>query len=203
MNYRLLYRDFIASRRLLEDGLDVFDRHHIVPRCLGGTDDPYNIIRLSHGDHLFAHILLAKIHGGKLVIAAVRMSGMAKYRGRKARARYDAMRRRWGERLRGGHHSPETIAKITAARRRRPPASPETRERISRSKRGVPWTEEARLQMEGAHRGRSGRPVSPETRARISAALSGRIGHPCSELAKAVNRVRMIALHETNGTRRP
>jgi hypothetical protein len=45
---------------------DYFEKHHIVPRSLGGGDDPSNIIKLTAEDHLFAHLLLAKIHGGRM-----------------------------------------------------------------------------------------------------------------------------------------
>ncbi len=37
---------------------NIFQRHHILPRCLGGTNDSDNIVRLSLGDHQTAHLLL-------------------------------------------------------------------------------------------------------------------------------------------------
>lgn len=70
MNYSRIYSDFIEDRRskeskLVESG-EYRERHHIAPRCLGGTDDADNLITLTPEDHFFAHLLLAKIHGGKL-----------------------------------------------------------------------------------------------------------------------------------------
>ncbi|HUG56614.1 MAG TPA: HNH endonuclease signature motif containing protein [Candidimonas sp.] len=70
MNYSKIYDDFIEDRRkkefrLIESG-EYRERHHIVPRCLGGTDDPSNLITVTPEDHFFAHLLLAKMHGGKL-----------------------------------------------------------------------------------------------------------------------------------------
>lgn len=66
VNYERIYREFIADRRRLENGLTgYFERHHIVPRSLGGSDDPSNLISLRAEDHFFAHLVLAKIHGGK------------------------------------------------------------------------------------------------------------------------------------------
>jgi hypothetical protein len=41
--------------------------HHIVPRCLGGTDDPSNLIELTYEEHVEAHRILAEQypeHGG-------------------------------------------------------------------------------------------------------------------------------------------
>ena len=36
--------------------------HHILPRCLGGTDDPDNLVILTYREHYLAHWLLTKIH---------------------------------------------------------------------------------------------------------------------------------------------
>jgi hypothetical protein len=38
------------------------ENHHVIPRCIGGTDDPLNIVRLSYREHYIAHYLLAKIY---------------------------------------------------------------------------------------------------------------------------------------------
>ncbi len=65
MDYERIYRAFIADRRGREADLAGYsEKHHIKPRALGGTDEPANLIRLSAEDHFFAHLLLAKIHGG-------------------------------------------------------------------------------------------------------------------------------------------
>lgn len=67
MDYHRIYREFIKDRREREPGLSGYtERHHILPRSLGGGDEPENLIRLTAEDHFFAHLLLAKMHGGKL-----------------------------------------------------------------------------------------------------------------------------------------
>lgn len=70
MNYQRIYDDFIADRRTAEDPTGLLDayteKHHILPRALGGDDSPSNLIRLTARDHYFAHCCLAKIHGGKM-----------------------------------------------------------------------------------------------------------------------------------------
>lgn len=69
MNYQKIYSAFIADRRTTEDATAILgysELHHVLPRALGGTDDPVNLIRLSPEDHFFAHLLLAKIHGGAM-----------------------------------------------------------------------------------------------------------------------------------------
>lgn len=97
MDYGRIYREFLADRRLREPTIEVFEKHHIRPRSLGGSNDPENIIRLSPEDHVFAHALLAKIHGGFLIGVVVRMSGMDRYIGRRSRFKYGQFRRAHGE----------------------------------------------------------------------------------------------------------
>ena len=38
----------------------VYERHHIKPRCIGGTDDMYNLVDLTLREHYIAHMLLAE-----------------------------------------------------------------------------------------------------------------------------------------------
>ena len=67
MNYKKIYNDFITDRRLKENSIDgYFEKHHIIPRSLGGDNSKKNLIKLTPEDHYFAHLLLAKIHGGKM-----------------------------------------------------------------------------------------------------------------------------------------
>lgn len=99
MNYSKIYDDFIADRRkkesqLIESGA-YRERHHILPRCLGGNDEPENLIALTPEDHLFAHLLLAKIHGGKLWAAVYAMCHLANSNTKH--------RRRFADRTRFGH----------------------------------------------------------------------------------------------------
>ena len=41
------------------DGI-IYERHHIKPRCMGGTDDIFNLIDLTPREHYIAHKLLAE-----------------------------------------------------------------------------------------------------------------------------------------------
>lgn len=161
MDYPRLYARFIEDRRARpEPERSTSDRHHVVPRCLGGTDEADNLIRLSYSDHLFAHVLLARIHGGPLAVAAVRMSGMKKYNGgRASRLRYAHIRSRARQAMLGNTHcvgrrdTPETLKKrsvsITASRARPETrlrheeglARPEVREKLSAASRRA-WESE-------------------------------------------------------------
>lgn len=82
MNYTLIYAKFIesrvASQSSLFDSGKYIERHHILPRSLGGSDDAQNLVMLTAREHYFAHCCLAKIHGGKMWSALFAVSAMCK-----------------------------------------------------------------------------------------------------------------------------
>lgn len=63
MDYKRIYLEFIADRRE-RSSIGYTEKHHVVPRSMGGSDEPANIIALTPEDHFFAHLLLAKAYGG-------------------------------------------------------------------------------------------------------------------------------------------
>lgn len=65
MNCSKLYSLLIAYRKTnpLEQSDDLYtEEHHIVPSCMGGSDEPENLIRLTAREHFIAHKLLSKIY---------------------------------------------------------------------------------------------------------------------------------------------
>lgn len=38
------------------------EEHHIIPKCLGGSDESDNLVKLSAREHFVAHLLLHKMH---------------------------------------------------------------------------------------------------------------------------------------------
>jgi hypothetical protein len=85
---RRIYEQFIEDR--LRRSPKPFEKHHILPRSLGGSDAPSNIIKLSPEDHFFAHLLLAKAHGGMLWVPVVMWLGgeRSSWKGRISRQKY-------------------------------------------------------------------------------------------------------------------
>jgi hypothetical protein len=75
MNYTKHYTLLIerAKERIIND---YTEKHHIVPRCLGGTDVRENIVALTPEEHYVAHQLLVKMYPKehKLVHAANMMT---------------------------------------------------------------------------------------------------------------------------------
>lgn len=75
MNYKKHY-DLLMEKsknRVIEGYME---RHHIIPRCLGGSDDPENITMLTPEEHFLAHQLLVKIYpkSSPLIKAALLMT---------------------------------------------------------------------------------------------------------------------------------
>lgn len=52
-----------------------YEEHHIIPRCMGGTDEKENLVLLTIKEHFRAHVLLSNMYpsNGKLALACTRM----------------------------------------------------------------------------------------------------------------------------------
>jgi hypothetical protein len=72
MNHTSAYERLILSARGRKL-VGYSERHHILPRALGGKDDASNLVRLTAREHFVAHALLAHIHGGVMWLALLRM----------------------------------------------------------------------------------------------------------------------------------
>lgn len=66
MNYKNIYDRLIEYRSINTPSDEYCEAHHIVPRCIGGEDEPSNIIILTAREHYFAHLLLTKIYPDKI-----------------------------------------------------------------------------------------------------------------------------------------
>ena len=73
MNYNKHYNNIItkAKSRIMNGYVE---KHHILPKCLGGTDDVNNLVILTPEEHYLAHLLLVKIYpNNSSLIYAARM----------------------------------------------------------------------------------------------------------------------------------
>lgn len=75
MNYSRVYFCLIERSRKREVP-SPHERHHITPRCIGGSNDDANIAMLTPEEHYLAHQLLIKIFPNeqKLIFAAMMMT---------------------------------------------------------------------------------------------------------------------------------
>ena len=69
----------IIAKRAIKDKDARGEVHHIIPRSLGGSDEPQNLVKLSGHDHAWCHWLLTKMttgHHRALMIYAFNMMGV-------------------------------------------------------------------------------------------------------------------------------
>jgi sulfur relay (sulfurtransferase) DsrC/TusE family protein len=75
MNYQNIYESLIAKRQK-NPAKGYTERHHILPKSLGGSDDPSNLVVLTGREHWVAHLLLYKIHRNSQTVHACNMMAM-------------------------------------------------------------------------------------------------------------------------------
>jgi hypothetical protein len=79
MDYKKIYDKIIlrgqkrGNNKKILDGY--YESHHIVPKCIGGTDEIENLVLLTAKEHFICHLLLEKIYPNEkgLVLAAYRL----------------------------------------------------------------------------------------------------------------------------------
>lgn len=78
-----------ARNRVLSGYLEV---HHVIPRCMGGSDERVNLVQLTAEEHFVAHQLLCRMHPSVigLSVCMIRMAGS----GGRNRRLYGWLRRR-------------------------------------------------------------------------------------------------------------
>lgn len=126
--YQRTYDRLVERARGREHEIGEHDRHHIIPKSLGGSNYKSNIVCLTYREHFLAHWLLTKITEGKsrrkMLYAFHRLiqknekqktrifSGWQYAVARRAKS--EVMRgNKNGRKLKGRKQSPENIAKIS------------------------------------------------------------------------------------------
>jgi hypothetical protein len=209
MNYSKHYERLIerARTRMLDSYTET---HHIVPRCVGGTNDLENLVELTPEEHFLAHQLLVKIYPGNrgLLYAVVAMSGHNIRIGNK---QYGWIRRKYskmmsetmlGNKSRTGMTNSEHMKKRTSETHKGVPKTAEHRRKISEGQQGKILSEDHKRKLSVANKGKiqteeskrknsesnKGRIISQEHRDKISKSCKGRIpwnvGVPTSDAAK-------------------
>ena len=177
MNYEKIYNNLIerAARRISEGYVE---KHHIVPRCLGGDDSKENIVRLYPEEHYLAHLLLCKLNTGnsKLLYAAMNMtSGSMINNGKRNNKAYGWLRRHYAESMSGDNNpnrrNPE-IQKEAAKKRVGQKRTEETKVRMSVAQKGRTFSEETKRKMAEAAKNRP--PISEETRTKLKSRTPNR-----------------------------
>jgi len=62
MNYKKIYDSLCQIGKILREEYSYTERHHIIPKCMGGDDSVENFTILTAKEHYLAHYLLVKIY---------------------------------------------------------------------------------------------------------------------------------------------
>jgi hypothetical protein len=146
--------------------MSIYHKHHIVPRHMGGTDDPSNLIQLTVEEHAEAHRKLFEQHGRwQDKLAWKTLSGQITFAEAARQARIESNKRRKGAVL-----SEEHKRKLSEATKGMP-KSEETRKNISIGLKGIVRSEEHRKNLSAANKGRK---HTEQARKNMSASRIGR-----------------------------
>jgi hypothetical protein len=123
MNYKNIYDRLVqnAQNRNLSG---YAERHHIVPKCMGGDNSKSNVVHLSAKEHFIAHKLLVRIypHTKGVWYALIAMGRIVEFKSRifeSERQKAYAMRK-------GTKYSEESKKKMSLAKLGKASNSPET-----------------------------------------------------------------------------
>lgn len=73
MNYNFHYFALMAKALRRQKPQEYVEKHHIMPRSLGGSNASTNLVFLTAREHFVAHMMLAHIYGGNQWFAPLRM----------------------------------------------------------------------------------------------------------------------------------
>jgi hypothetical protein len=109
MNYQKIYNSIISrgKNRVFEG---YTESHHIIPRCMDGSDNADNLVNLTAEEHYVCHQLLVKIYPDNigLVRAAMFMTASSKRPKRQGNKTYGWLKRRFSEYM-SGPNNPSTL----------------------------------------------------------------------------------------------
>jgi hypothetical protein len=181
VNYSKIYSDLIESAKLrpnlpLLNGYT--EKHHIIPRSMGGSNTKDNIVSLTAREHFVAHWLLWKIYRNDKMAFAFNMmltSNLKQNRYCNSRA-YSLARKAFSEKKKGFQFSQESRRKMSDSQKRtkRP------------SLKGKKLSEEHCLKLSEAAKKRKRKPLSEETRRKISEAHKGKKGQPMPDHVRKI-----------------
>jgi molecular chaperone DnaK (HSP70) len=157
-------------------------KHHIVPRHMGGTDDPSNLIELTVEEHAEAHRKLWEQYGN--------IKDYCAWKGLEGTIGKEEIVKLLMDPT-GRVHTEETKQKISEAHKGRSKHTEESKEKLRQFRTGMKLSEEHKRKIGEASKGRThmkGKKLSEETKQKLSEAGKGNKNacgkHNLSEEAK-------------------
>lgn len=164
--YTKWYYNIVSRATARDKNINLYlEKHHIVPRSIGGSNDKDNIVALTGREHFICHVLLTKMTSGvahyKMVHAAIGMKRARKYQERYINSRlYETIKKEFAEisrqRNKGKVISEETRIKMSAAKsgKKKPAGFGEKISAALKGKPKGPMSEEQKLQRSNTLKGR-------------------------------------------------
>ena len=186
-----------------------YEKHHILPVCLGGLNNSENLICLTPEEHYLAHLLLVKIYPGvdKLIFAVHRMCS-GKFRNNKfygwARRKHaetmsrlhkgkqmsETTKRKMSEARIGRRHSDESIRKMCLVQQNR---SDEIRKNMSEAHIGHVISDETKEKIRIANIGKH---HTDDTKKKMSLSKTGNKNHFYGKQHTAETKEKMKLAHQ-------
>jgi hypothetical protein len=146
--------DALMARARGRDLVGYSERHHILPKCMGGTNAKGNLVRLTAKEHFIAHKMLVRMNPEVrgLWLALVAMGRIPEFKARIFASEREAAARS----RRGFKYTDESKAKMSASARARGRNSPNTEFKknqkawnsgLSGFRKGYSHNEETRVKM--------------------------------------------------------
>lgn len=168
MNYQKIYNNLVTCNKVREGYVE---KHHILPKCIGGLDSKENLVNLYPEEHYLAHLLLCKIYPNnqKLLYAAMNMtSGAMINNGKRTNKAYGWLRRQYAKSMSGDNNpnrkNPE-LQKLAGVKRIGQKRTEETKCNMSLAQMGRTFSEETKNKMAESAKNRP--PISEETRIKL------------------------------------
>ena len=172
MDYQAIYRKLMDRAKSRDIG-GYTENHHILPKCLGGTNDKENIAVLTAREHYVAHQLLVKMHPAIRGLSfAAFMMAQKNLIGKHASRHYEWVKKRFIENhskgQKGKKRSAHAMRGFDASRKL--PKSDSHKAALSRANKGRVVPLDVRLKISKAHMGKT---IPQSTRDKLSALAMG------------------------------
>lgn len=180
--YKKWYNSIISNAKL-KVNIGIVEKHHIIPKSLGGTDDNNNLVLLTPREHFICHLLLIKMTVGinkskmaAAILLMIKNTNKLLHREKITSRKYD--NRRF---FRNIKFSDEHRRKLSEAAKKRKPRipSPEELEKRRQSllgkNKGKKLSDETKRKISQSKKGHVYGCYSEERRKNISDALIGKL----------------------------
>lgn len=196
--YEIWYNNIIETARKKNIG-DGYEIHHVLPRCLGGTDDIDNLAPLTGREHFICHWLLTKIYTGQARNKMINALYMMRAEGPNQKRYHTKITSRVYEKLRNEYRI--YISNLNKGRKQ-PPEEKANQLKAQIGRKRAPFSKEWRENLSKNHKSKKGYDcrLSEETKKKIGEKLKGKKQSPetiakKSEAIRGSKREKLLCPH--------